>query len=118
MNSRSNTPNVFVKRLRYWRERFGNAIWMLRTGRFKLFFQSIYIELYPTVELVRAQLQMEDREVSGSAFVDKRKVEHLGFRPTVAQRSSGTLDPAKAQIVATELSQILSTLAIKEESIS
>jgi hypothetical protein len=117
MSSRREASSVFSNRFRYWRERIGNAIWMLRTGRFKLFLQSIHMELYPTVEMVRSQLHLDVRPVSDSAYVDKRRVVRPGFRPTVAQPFSEPLNLANSQIVASELQQILSTLAIKEDSI-
>jgi hypothetical protein len=117
MSSRRERSHVFSNRLRYWRERIGNAIWMLRTGRFKLFLQSIHMELSPTVEMVRTQLHLEERTVSDSAYVDKRRVVRPGFRPTVAQPSVMPLNLVNPQIVARELQQILSTLAIKEDSI-
>ncbi len=103
-------------RLRYWKERLGNAIWMLRTGRFKLFLNSIYIEFYPTIEVVKTQLHLDARPESGSAFVDKRKVTHPGFRPTTSQPSLVLVPMADAEIVARELRQILFTLDIREET--
>ena len=117
MGVRDKLFSKLPKRLLYWKDRFGNAVWMLRPGRFKLFFRSIYIELYPAVERVRTQLHMEDRQVPDSAFVDKRKVARPGYRPTVSQLSPVALNQDKALIVAEELRQILLTLNLEDDPI-
>jgi hypothetical protein len=107
---------TLIRKLRYYLERSRNAFWMLRTGRFKLFFSSLHMEFYPQVELVRAQLHLEEKQVSDSAFVDKRKVLRPGFRPTASQPSFEVHLLADRAVVASELQQILSTITVQENN--
>jgi hypothetical protein len=117
--------STFSKKIRYYSERCRNAIWMLRTGRFKLFFKSLYIEFYPTVkevqtllhvEEVRTLLHIEERSVADSEFVDKRKLPRPSFRPTVSQPFSEAGMRADSGVVANELRQILSSIKVQEKS--
>ena len=108
---RSSTWN---RKIRYYVDRSRNAFWMLRTGRFKLFFNSLYIEFYPQVEMVRTQLHLEERQVYDSAFVDKRRVLRPSFRPTTSQSAPEGLLVADTAVVADELRQILSTITVQE----
>jgi len=110
--------SILGRKIRYLLERSRNALWMLRTGRFKLFIKSLYIEFYPTVEKVRTQLHLEERQVSDSAFVDKRKVLRPSFRPTASQPSPGVPLQADTEVVADELRQILATLTVQENVVS
>jgi hypothetical protein len=109
-------PSTLTQKIRYYKERCRNALWMLRTGRFKLFFKSLYIEFYPTVEIVRTQLHIEDRPVADSEFVDKRRVLRPSFRPTVSQPFSEVRRHGDKEVVANELRQILSTIIVQEKS--
>jgi hypothetical protein len=107
---------TLIRKLHYYKERLRNAIWMLRTRRFKLFFRSLYIEFYPTVEIVRTQLHIEERPVADSEFVDKRKVLRPSFRPTVSQPFTEIPRHADTEVVANELRQILSTITVQDKS--
>ncbi len=117
--------STLMVKIRYYKERVRNALWMLRTGRFKLFFKSLHIEFYPAVEEVltilhveevRTLLHIEERPVPGSDFVDKRKVLRPSFRPTVSQPFSEVGMHADTGVVANELRQILSTITVQDNS--
>jgi hypothetical protein len=105
-----------MHKIRYYKERCRNAFWMLRTGRFKLFLKSLYIEFYPAVEKVRTQLHVEERKIPDSGFVDKRKLLRPSFRPTVSQPFQEACTLADKGAVANELRQILSTITIQENN--
>jgi len=109
---------ALMPKIRYYKERCRNALWMLRTGRFKLFYKSFYIEIYPAAEKVRTLLHMEERRIADSGFVDKRKLSRPSFRPTVSQPFHEAHTPADKEAVANELRQILSTITVKENSSS
>jgi hypothetical protein len=118
MSVNEKMSSTLTRKIRYYVERSRNAFWMLRTGRFKLFFNSLYIEFYPQVEMVRTQLHLEERQVSDSAYIDKRKVLRPGFRPTTSQSSPEIPLQADTGVVADELKQILSTLTVQENIVS
>jgi len=102
-----------MQKIRYYKERCRNALWMLRTGRTKLFYRSLYYEFYPAIEKVRTLLH-EEQIVADSGFVDKRKVSRPSFRPTVSQPFREAHTPADKEAVASELRRILSTITVQE----
>lgn len=105
---------TLMQKIRYYKERCRNALWMLRTGRFKLFIKSLYIEFYPAVEKVRTQLHVEERKIADSGFIDKRKLARPSFRPTVSQPFVEACAAVDKKVVADELRQILSTITVQE----
>ncbi len=76
-------------KIRYVKDRCVNAYWMLRHGKIRLIFKSIYIELAHRKHLIGNWLAgsrpLDDSEVPGSAFNDRRRVLPPSIRPTISQ---------------------------------
>jgi hypothetical protein len=112
--------STLTKKVRYVKDRCINAYWMLRTGKFKLIFKSIYIELHHRIEDIRAWLykgkELDDSQVPGSRFVNKCKIVPPSHRPTTSQASA--LPPLRvdSMIVAKELQNILDNFLIQDHS--
>lgn len=107
-------------RIRYVRDRCVNAYWMLRSGKFRLIFKSIYIELAHRVRVIQTLLTrpkpLADSEVPDSAYIDRRKVLPPSYRPTAAQPPLPVPLRADSVAIAAELRKIRSTLAIEADS--
>ncbi len=105
-------------RIRYVRDRCVNAYWMLRTGKIKLIFKSIYVELAHRATIVQTMLTrpkpLDDSHVPGSAFINRRKVLPPSYRPTVAQQPLPVPLRADPEVLASELKHILSSINIEE----
>lgn len=104
--------------LRYIRDRCVNAYWMLRTGKFKLIVKSIYIELAHRAQVVSTLLTrpkpLDDSQVPGSAFIDRRRVLPPSYRPTVAQPPLQVPLRADPGAIASDLKRILATFSIDQ----
>jgi hypothetical protein len=91
---------------------------MLRAGKIKLIFRSIYIELAHRAAIIQTLLSrpkpLDDIEVPGSAFIDRRKVLPASFRPTVAQAPIAAPLRADPDVVASELKHILSSIHFED----
>jgi hypothetical protein len=111
-------PSTKSSGLRYVRDRCVNAYWMLRTGKFKLIFKSIYIELAHRAQVLQNMLTrpkpLDDSQVPGSAFINRRKVLPRSYRPTVAQPPLPVPLRADPKVIAGDLKRILSTLSIED----
>lgn len=112
-------------RLRYLQDRCVNAYWMLRTGKFKLIFKSIYVELTHRARLVQSllarsrpqmqmQMQIEGAEPADSAFVNLRKVLPPSYRPTVAQPPIPVVLRADPEAIGNDIKRILGALGTDE----
>jgi hypothetical protein len=110
--------STLAKKLRYVKERCVNAYWMLRTGKFKLIFKSIYIEMQHRIEDIRAWLykekELDDSKVPGSRFVNKCKLVPPSHRPTTSQISSPATLQADSKVVAKELQSILASFPFQD----
>lgn len=104
--------------LRYVRDRIVNAYWMLRTGKFRLIFKSIYIELAHRVDVIKTLLTrpkpLDDSQVPGSAYFNSRKVLPPSYRPTVAQAPLQVPLRADPDALAGELKRIRSSICIED----
>jgi hypothetical protein len=113
----SSTSN---RNLLYLKERCINAYWMVRTGKFKLIFKSIFVEIGHRVVQFQSWRQspndVDESQIPGSAYFSKRKVLPASYRPT--QSCLQTLAPLQIenQAVADELQQILSTFQFSSNS--
>ncbi len=105
-------------RIRYVKDRCINAYWMVRTGKFRLIFKSLYVELAHRGQIIRNFLsrakELDDSQVPGSAFVNKRKVLPPSYRPTGAQPAIMVPLKADPEIIAKELKHILSTIVVEQ----
>ena len=114
MSSTSNRKPAYLK------ERCINAYWMLRTGRFKLIFKSIFVEIGHRVVQLRAWRQSHDdvdeSQIPGSAYYNKRKVLPASSRPTESRLQEQAPLQIDSQVVASELQQILATFSLSSSS--
>ena len=112
--------STLAKKIGYIKDRFINAYWMLRNGKFKLILKSIYIEIQHRIRDIRAWIKsakkLDDSLVPGSVFVDKRKVVPPSSRPTESQISASAPLQADPEMVAGELRKILSTFSFQDIS--
>jgi hypothetical protein len=112
--------STWAKKIRYIRERSVNAYWMLRTGKFKLIFKSVYIEFQHRIDDIRALLakwnELDDSQVPGSGFVSKCKIVPPSAKPTIPQTSPPATLQVDPQAVAMELQSILATFVFQDES--
>jgi len=109
-----------AKKIRYLRERCVNAYWMLRAGKFKLIFKSIYIEIQHRMKDIQAWLdkwnELDDSQVPGSGFVNKCKMVPPSSRPTTSQTSPPATLQVDSKVVAKELQSILATSTLQDKS--
>jgi hypothetical protein len=115
-----NMSSKMAKKMRYVKDRCINAYWMLRTGKFKLIFKSIYIEIQHRVEDIRAWLykgeELDDSQVPGSRFANKCKMVPPSYRPTTSQTSPSASLRTDSIVVAKELQTILANFAFQDNS--
>jgi hypothetical protein len=113
-----NMSSTLAKKVRYVKDRCINAYWMLRTGKFKLIFKSIYIEIQHRIEDVRKWLckgkEIDDSQVPGSEFFNKCKMVPPSHRPTTSQTLPPAILQVDSKVVAKELQSILATFAFKD----
>lgn len=114
--------STLTKKVRYVKDRCINAYWMLRTGKFKLIFKSIYVEIQHRIEGILAWLykgrELDDSQVPGSSFVNKCKMVPPSHRPTTSQVLPSAPLQADSILVAKELQSILATFVLEDDSIS
>ena len=103
-------------KIRYFQDRCINAYKMLKTGRFRLMWNSVWVEVDKRVANIRAKMFLIARGDSVFARLDKRKVLPASYRPT----TSTTAPSAKLQVdvivLASELKRIRSTFVFPEQS--
>jgi hypothetical protein len=111
-------PSTIDRKLRYLKDRCTNAYWMVRNGKFKLILKSIRIEIEHRIADVQAWLhkvpELDDSQVPGSAFVNKRKVIPPSYKPTKLRLLAPAPLQADPAVVAGELRNILSTFTFQE----
>jgi hypothetical protein len=109
-------PSLTNKKIRYFLDRCINAYQMLRTGRFRLMWKSLWLEVDKRVANIRAKIFSITRGDSLFARLDRRKVLPASYRPT----TSTTAPSAKLQVdvivLASELKSIRSTFVFPAQS--
>lgn len=110
-----------ARKLDYVKARAANAIWMLKEGDFKLILKSIYLEFYYRVEDVREWVRLarllDDSQVLGSNYANRRKVVPPSPRPTVSAMPQPVAPQADPEVVARELKNVLSSLTVRDRHI-
>ena len=131
-------PSKLTEKLRYIQDRCSNAYWMLKKGKFKLIWTSIWTEVTHRKEQfqawtgrgniahvnigpahsprpVRSQDAGPDPDPD-SAYTNKRKVFPASYRPTGARLSPVDALQIDNQAVANELRDILSTFTLQKKN--
>ena len=133
-------PSKLTEKLRYIQDRCSNAYWMLKKGKFKLIWTSIWTEVTHRKEQFQAwtgggniahgnigpahsprPVRLQDADPGpgpdpdpDSAYTNKRKVFPASYRPTGARLSPLGALQIDNQAVANELGDIISTFTIQE----
>jgi hypothetical protein len=107
-----------ARKLDYARERVVNAYWMVKEGNLKLIVKSIQLEIHYRMEDVREWIRLarllDDSQVLGSNYANRRKVLPPSPRPTVSILSPPVSPQADPDAIATELRDILSSLTVRD----
>jgi len=108
----------WARKLDYVRERAGNAFWMIKQGDFKLILKSIYLEIHYRLEDVKEWIRLarllDDSQVQGSNYCNRRKVMPPSPRPTISVRSPFVAPRPGHEEIAHELKGILSSLTVRD----
>jgi hypothetical protein len=109
-----------ARKLIYVKDRCINAYWMLRTGKFKLILKSIHIEISHRIGELKTWLEkgeeLDDTQIPGSAYVNRRKVLPPSYRPTDSRLSAPGPMRSDPVVVANELKRILQAVSIKDNN--
>jgi hypothetical protein len=109
-----------ARKIIYVKDRCINAYWMLRTGKFKLILKSIHIEISHRIAALQTWLdkgeQLDDTQIPGSAYVNRRKVLPPSYRPTDSRLSAPVPLRSDPVAVANELKRILQAVSIQEKN--
>lgn len=103
-------PSASTEKLRYIKDRVVNAIWMLRQGKFKLFFNIIRVKVEQRVKQVKFIL-LNYSKLPGSAYTNKRKIIPGSYQPTVSRLKPCVPLQINEEVIKAELESILATLA-------
>jgi len=107
-----------ARKLDYLRERVVNAYWMLKEGDFKQIVKSIQLEIHYRVEDIREWIRLarllDDDQVLGSNYANRRKVIPPSARPTVSAMYPPISPQADPDAIAIELREILSELPVRD----
>jgi len=109
-------PSLTNKKIRYFLDRCVNAYQMLRTGRFRLMWKSLWLEVDKRVANIRAKIFLITRGDSLFARLDRRKVLPASYRPTTSTTASSAKLQVDVVVLATELKRIRSTFIFSEQS--
>jgi hypothetical protein len=109
-------PSLTNKKIRYFLDRCINAYQMLRTGRFRLMWKSLWLEVDKRVANIRAKIFLITRGDSLFARLDRRKVLPASYRPTTSTTASSAKLQVDVVVLATELKRIRSTFIFSEQS--
>jgi hypothetical protein len=109
-------PSLTNKKIRYFLDRCVNAYQMLRTGRFRLMWKSLWLEVDKRVANIRAKIFSITRGDSLFARLDRRKVLPASYRPTTSTTASSAKLQVDVVVLATELKRIRSTFIFSEQS--
>jgi hypothetical protein len=106
------------RKLGYIRERVVNAFWMVRKGDFDLIVKSVLMEINHRIEAFHNWMsernELDDSQVPGSAYFNRRKVLPESYRPTVSQIREPQDLKVDSQEVAQDLQQILSSFKVAQ----
>ena len=109
-------PSLTNKKIRYFLDRCINAYQMLRTGRFRLMWKSLWLEVDKRVANIRAKIFLITRGDSLFARLYRRKVLPASYRPTTSTTASSAKLQVDVVVLATELKRIRSTFIFSEQS--
>ncbi len=108
----------WARKLDYFRERAANAIWMIKKGDFKLILESIALEIHYRMEDVREWIRLarllDDSQVEGSSYINRRSVIPPSSCPTVRVMPGSLRPAADKNAVASELETIVSSLEVRD----
>jgi len=89
---------------------------MLRTGRFRLMWKSLWLEVDKRVANIRAKIFLITRGDSVFARLDRRKVLPASYRPTTSTTAPSDKLQVDVIVLAAELKSIRSTFVFSEQS--
>ena len=108
----------WARKFDYLRERVVNALWMVKEGDFKLILKSIYLEIHYRVEDVKEWIRLarllDDSQVEGSNYSNRRRVIPPSPRPTVSVPFAPVVPMADPGEIARELDDILASLSVRD----
>ena len=108
----------WARKLDYFRERAANAIWMVKKGDFKLILKSIFLEIHYRMEDMREWIRLarllDDSQVEGSSYVNRRKIIPPSPCPTIRVMPKSPHTAADPDAVASELESIVSSLNVRD----
>ncbi len=104
------------KKIRYFQDRCINAYKMLRTGRFRLMWNSVWVEVDKRVANIRAKNFSVIRGDSFFVRLDKRKVLPSSYRPTTSTIAPSAKLQVDVIVLESELKRIRSTFVFPEQS--
>lgn len=107
-----------ARKLIYVKDRCINAYWMLRAGKFKLILKSIDIEISHRIAVLQTWFdkteELDDIQISGSAYANRRKVLPPSYRPTDSKLGHPVALRSDSVVVSNELKRILQAASIQE----
>ena len=104
------------KKIRYFLDRCINAYQMFRTGRFRLMWNSVWVEADKRVANMRVKRFSVIRGDLFSVRLDKRKVLPSSYRPTTSTIAPSVRLRVDTIVLAKELKTIRSTFVFPEKS--
>jgi len=108
----------WARKLDYFRERAANAIWMVKKGDLRLILKSIFLEIHYRMEDVREWIRLarllDDNQVEGSSYVNRRKIIPPSPCPTGRVMPKSLHTAVEPDRVASELKSIISSLDVRD----
>jgi len=108
----------WARKLDYLRERAVNALWMIKQGDLKLILKSIYLEFHYRIEDVKEWIRLarllDDSQVLGSNYQNRRKVIPPSPRPTRSVPYPEVTPRADPEEIASEIRNILASLTVRD----
>jgi hypothetical protein len=91
---------------------------MIKRGELKLILKSIYLEIHYRLEDVKEWIRLarllDDNQVLGSNYCNRRKIIPPSLRPTVSVRYPSVSPKADPDEIARELKAILSSITVRD----
>jgi len=108
----------WARKFDYVRERAVNALWMIKQGDIKLILKSIYLEIHYRLEDVKEWIRLarllDDSQVLGSNYHNRRKVIPPSPRPTLSVPYPQITPRADPEEIARELRGIIGSLTVRD----
>jgi hypothetical protein len=108
------------EKIDYIKDRFVNAFWMIRNGKFKLIAKSMFIEVDHRIRQLKTLLlhgrNPDYSKLPGSAYVNRRKVIPPSYSPTHSRRSPLPTLQVDREIISGELQAIRSDITVQDAS--